>query len=87
MKIEKIEKEINQKIIDYIENRIKIDELINCINKVNPSIIFSSLMNSKRWGRLCQVMESIDDYEFYKENGNENIIIERILDYYNNNLK
>lgn len=87
MKIEKIEKEVNKKIIDYIEKKIDIEDLNDYVHKIDPSIIFSPLMNSKHWGKLCQTLESIEDYEFYKENGEENVIVERIKDYYDKNLK
>jgi uncharacterized protein (UPF0128 family) len=87
MKIEKIEKEINKKIIDYIEKKINIEDLNNYVHKIDPSIIFSSLMNSKRWSKLCQLMEAIEDYDFYKDNGDENITIKSIIDYYNEKLK
>lgn len=85
MKNEEIKKEINEKIINYCIGIISIDDLVSFVIKLDSKYIYKFLENPKD-AELGQVMDTIQDYDIYKENGNEKIVIDTIKDYYNKKL-
>jgi hypothetical protein len=86
MKIEEIKKEINKKIVWYCTGITDIDYLVDFVAKIDPKYIYKFLENPK-YTELGQVMDTIQDYDIYKENGNKKIVIDTIKDFYNKKLK
>lgn len=80
MKLEIIEKQINQKMIEYTNGIINIDNLRNFVNKLDPKYIYKFLENPSKV-KLGHVMDMIQEYDFYKINGDEQIIINIITKY------
>jgi hypothetical protein len=83
MKLEIIEKQINQKVIEYINDTIDINNLVNFVNKFDPKYIYKYLENPKKIN-LGHVMDMIQEYDFYKKNSNEQIVIDEIIKYSKN---
>lgn len=83
MKLEIIEKQINKKIIEYIDDTIDINNLVSFINKFDPKYIYEFLENPPK-ANLGHIMDMIQEYDFYKSNGNEKAIIDEIIKYSKN---
>jgi hypothetical protein len=85
MKNEEIKRIVNEKIVDYCVGIISIDNLVDFVAKIDPKYICKLLKNSKNNNIGC-ILEVIKNYDFYKENGDKNIVVKIIVDYYNKNL-
>ena len=85
MKNQEIKKIVNEKIVDYCIGIVSIDNLVDFIVKIDPKNICDLLKNSKN-NKIGYIIEVISGYNFYKENGDKNIVINRIVDYYKENL-
>ena len=78
-----------QKIIDFKTNRISINDLENFVCKTDPALIYgkNGLLENKNTQNLGLLADIVQDYSFYKKNGDENLVLDHIDDYYSKFLK
>lgn len=84
--LEDYKNKLIQKIIDFKERKISIDELVDCVVKDEPLLIYE-LLDKKETEELGHVADLLQEYDFYKNQGDEKIILDEVDRYYSNFLK
>lgn len=84
MTVERFKNEFIEKIIDFEKNKILVDDLENFIRQIDPELIYgqNGLLNNKETVDLGMLADVVQDYGFYKNNGEANLVVKRINDYY-----
>jgi len=84
--LEDYKNKLIQKIIDFEENKISIDDLVDCVVKNEPLLIYK-LLDKKETEKLGHVADLLQEYNFYKNQGEEKVILDEVDWYYLNFLK